>query len=127
MDISNQLLLKDQIQERLFLYCKAIDQKEWDLLRSCFTDDHVHIHGSFESDANEFVEYAGGALGKYAFTQHSLSNIIIDISSDGKSANSECNFSAMHRAHHSDEIPTMDMLVQGQYRDRLIFSNGLWL
>lgn len=127
MDLAQQQWLHQQIQERLFLYCRAVDERDWELLRSCFGPGHTHEHGPFSGDADAFVEFAKERLGEYAYTLHSLSNIMIKLSDDGLSATSVCNYASIHRTHPSEDGSMTDMLVQGQYHDRLVCLDGVWL
>lgn len=127
MDIAKQLWLQEQVRLRLITYCKAIDQKDWDLLKSCFAEGHQHQHGPFKGNAKEFVEFAQGVLTRFIFTQHSLSNIVIELSNDGLSAKSECNFSAVHRTPVPEDGPATDMIVEGRYIDELVCRNEDWL
>jgi len=127
MEIVKQLWLQEQVRRRLITYCKAIDRKDWDLLKSCFSADHHHKHGPYEGDAAGFVEFAQSVLTRFVFTQHSLSNIVIDVSDDGLSAKSECNFSAVHRTSIPEDGPATDMIVEGQYIDELVCVNDVWL
>lgn len=127
MDLVDQLWAREQIRERLFTYCKAVDQKDWRLLRKCFGDSHEHEHGSYKGDANGFVEFAKSKLGGLEYSQHSLSNILISFSEDGLSAKAECNFSAVHRTKSAPGMPPCDWFVEGQYHDELVCEAETWL
>ena len=127
MEIAKQLWLQEQVRLRLITYCKAIDQKDWKLLISCFAEGHQHQHGPYKGDAKGFVEFAQSVLTKFIFTQHSLSNVVINLSEDGLSAKSECNFSAVHRTAVSESGPATDMIVEGQYIDEFVCVDGTWL
>ena len=127
MDLVTKLWIRENIRERLYAYCRAIDQKNWDALRLCFGEGHKHEHGTYKGDTDGFVEFAQSALSVYQFTQHSLSNIVIEITDDGLSAKSECNFSAVHRIEKTEDSPAKDMFVEGKYCDDLVCVDDNWL
>lgn len=135
MEIAEQIWAREQIRDRLHLYCKGIDRRDWELVRSCFADDHVHSHGAFTGSADEFVSFASTVLGSIPATHHSISNVHIALSKDGNSATTEANFVAYHRieAGHLDGTPVptggqaTDWIVAGRYCDRLERRGGHWL
>lgn len=135
MDITEQLWAREQIRDRLQLYCKGIDRRDWPLVRSCFADDHVHSHGAFTGSPDEFVGFARSALEKIPATHHSIANVHIELAADGLSAATETNFVAYHRIeaghHEGTPVPTggkaTDWIVAGRYCDRLQYRGDKWL
>ena len=135
METTELLWAREQIRDRLHLYCKGIDRRDWSLVRSCFADDHVHNHGGFTGSADEFVGFARSVLETIPATHHSISNVHIDFAADGLSASTEANFVAYHliEAGHHDGTPVptggkaTDWIVAGRYCDRLEFRAGEWL
>lgn len=135
MDIAQQLWAREQIRDRLQLYCKGIDRRDWSLVRSCFADDHVHTHGAFTGSPDDFVGFARSVLEKIPATHHSISNVHIELGADGLSAASEANFVTYHlieAGHHENTpVPTAgkatDWIVAGRYCDRLEYRTGKWL
>ena len=135
MDIVEQLWAREQIRERLHLYCKGIDRRDFALVRSCFADDHYHDHGGFNGSPDEFVAAAAGLLAKMPATHHSISNVHITLSEDGLSAAVEASFVAYHliEAGHKDGMPVptggkaTDWIVAGRYLDQMELRNGTWL
>jgi SnoaL-like domain len=135
VELIEQIWAREQIRDRLHLYCKGIDQRDWALVRSCFADDHVHSHGGFTGSADEFVGFASSVLGTIPATHHSIANVHITLAADGQSAATEANFVAYHRieAGHLDGTPVptggkaTDWIVAGRYCDRLEKRGGEWL
>jgi hypothetical protein len=135
LDIAEQLWAREQIRDRLHLYCKGIDRRDWVLVRSCFADDHVHNHGGFTGAPDEFVSFAAGVLETVPTTHHSISNVHIDLAADGLSASTEANFIAYHLVeaghHEGTPVPTggkaTDWIVAGRYCDRLEYRTDKWL
>ncbi len=135
MDIVEQLWAREQIRDRLQLYCKGIDRRDFALVRSCFADDHYHEHGAFRGAPDEFVSGAAGLLAKMPATHHSISNIHITLADDGLSASTETSFVAYHliEAGHEEGMPVptggkaTDWIVAGRYLDQLEKRGGEWL
>ncbi len=135
MDIAEQLWAREQIRDRLHLYCKGIDRRDFALVRSCFADDHYHDHGGLKGSADIFVAAAAGLLEKIPATHHSISNVHITLSPDGRRASTEANFIAYHlieAGHHEGlPIPTngkaTDWIVAGRYIDEMELRDSTWL
>lgn len=128
------LLAKDKIKTQLSLYCKGVDQRDWDLVRSCFGDNHQHQHGAFEGSLDEFIGFASRSLSKIKISQHSLSNLMVTFSDDGLSAQSEVYFTAFHSIEGSAEWSVFeihgqdtDWIVAGCYEDRWVCVDDDWL
>lgn len=135
MDIADKLWAREEIRDILHRYCKGIDRRDWDLVRACFADDHVHKHGEFEGPADEFVGFASEILKKVPATHHSISNVHIDLSEDGTKASTEANFVAYHYIEAGvpdfGPVPTggkaTDWIVAGRYCDHLEKRDGSWI
>jgi SnoaL-like domain len=135
VDTTEKLWAREQIRDRLHVYCNGIDRRDWALVRSCFADDHVHSHGGFTGSADAFVDFASAVLAFIPATHHSISNVQIDFAADGLSAVSQANFVAYHRIeaghYEGTPVPTggkaTDWTVAGRYCDRLEKRDGHWL
>ena len=135
MDRSEELWAREQIRDRLNLYCKGIDRRDFELVRSCFADDHVHDHGGLTGSADDFVAAASGLLTKIPATHHSVTNVHITFSDNGKCATTQANFVAYHliEAGHEEGLPVptggkaTDWIVAGRYLDEMELRDGQWL
>lgn len=135
MDKAEILWAREQIRDRLHLYCKGIDRRDWVLVRSCFADDHVHNHGAYTGGADEFVSFARQVLSTIPATHHTIGNMHIDLAPDCMSAETEANFVAYHLIeaghHEGTPVPTggkaTDWIVAGRYCDRMELRDGAWL
>ena len=135
MEIMERLWTSEQIRDRLHLYCKGIDRRDWPLVRSCFSDDHYHEHGAFSGSPDAFVIAAAALLEKIPATHHSISNVHINLANDGQSASTEANFVAYHRIAAGHDVvaavPTggkaTNWIVAGRYCDQMELRNGQWL
>lgn len=135
VELTETLWAREQIRDRLHLYCKGIDRRDWALVRSCFSDDHDHNHGGYSGGPDGFVEMAKGVLSTMPATHHTIGNMHIDLAPDGLSAETEANFVAYHRIaaghHEGTPVPTggkaTDWIVAGRYCDRMELRDGVWL
>jgi hypothetical protein len=135
MDIIDQIWAREQIRDRLHLYCKGIDRRDWELVRSCFADDHAHSQAGFAGTADEFVRFAQMVLQNVSATHHTIGNVHIQLSDDGISAITEANFVAYHRIDAGHFEGTMvltngkatDVIVAGRYCDTMKKRNGEWI
>lgn len=135
------LLAREQIKTQLYTYCKGVDSCNWAMVKSCFAPEHVHQHNAFTGSVDEFIGFASGTMGKVKASQHSIANMVINLSEDGLSASSEANFHALHIIE-ADNLPKMhfykgivaegpsvetDWIVAGIYKDKWVFRDGGWL
>lgn len=135
MSDTEKMVEQEKIKTQLYLYCKWMDACDWDALRTLFAEEHIHHHGSFTGYLEEFIGFARKTMDKVEASQHSLSNILVDISEDGLSATSESNFYAVHfvksahaaNMHFDAPAEDTDWLVAGIYKDRWVKRDGKWL
>ena len=139
------LLDKQACAEVMMTYCRAIDHRDEELLRSVFHADSLHRHGfqgpssnpklaSQPGDPGDFVAYALGVLATHTHTHHQLGNICIELEADGITAYTEAYFTAFHRMRaKGDPLAAanaydtqMDFWVGGRYMDRMEKRNGAW-
>jgi hypothetical protein len=123
------ILDRQEIEELLCRYCRALDRLDEPLLRGCFHPDSQHNHG-YVGPSEEFCGYAMDVLRACVATHHHLGNRSIRV--DGHHADAECYFTAYHRvgatpieAFGSDSAGK-DVLVGGRYIDRLEKRGGQW-
>ncbi len=83
-------------QDVMASYAKGVDERDFELYRSCFADD-VKIIGFGDSQidgADAWTEYVVGALNNFAKTQHMLGPQLASISGD--SADCRTDVQAWH-------------------------------
>jgi hypothetical protein len=141
-----QLLLdKQACAEVMMTYCRAIDHRDEELLRSIFHPGSQHRHGfigpssdpsrpSAPGAPGDFVAYALGVLATHTRTHHQLGNIFIEVEASGTVAYTEAYFTAYHRHRPKGDplaSPTafdteMDIWVGGRYMDRMEKRDNVW-
>jgi SnoaL-like domain len=99
MDDHQRILMmcdRQEIEQKIRLYCRAIDRLDVELLKSIYHPDGVDLHGNFEGNAHEFATFILkriADLTSYGF--HSTTQSIIDV--DGDVAAAETIYIAYHR------------------------------
>ena len=107
---------REEIVALLIRYARAIDTKNWKLLRSCFTDEATTDYGEIGSwrgagDLVMFMEDAHAGMGP---TQHLLSNFQIEVHGDQASSLTYVHAVTVLASHPDDWIDTI-----GTYEDSL--------
>lgn len=122
-----QLIDKEAVRELVLCYSRAIDRKDFELLRDLYTDDAIDRHGpEFEGDADSFVEKLRGSLPGYPYTAHHVCNHLISV--DGDEANGEVYALALH-CIPDEENPTerLEDFLAVRYIDNYRrCSDGKW-
>jgi hypothetical protein len=123
-----RLLDERQIQRTLATYCKAIDRRDEELLRSVYGTGAYDDHGTFKGSSGEFVNsLLNTVLQQFSATTHLLGNSLIDV--DGDRARAETYFLAFH-VIATGEPPSDEgeiLTFAGRYLDRFTREDGRWL
>jgi hypothetical protein len=92
-DLVRDLCDKLEINEQLARYARGVDEHDWDLYRSVFTND-AHIDyssaGSIVGSVDEVVAFFEVAFVHIPWAQHYVTNVEIDL--DGDTANVRAAF-----------------------------------
>ena len=73
------------ISDFLTTYARAVDTKDWELYRSCFTDDadiDYTSAGGIRGTLDEIVTWMGSTMVMFDATQHLVSNEMVEIDGD---------------------------------------------
>lgn len=117
------LITKGRVEEVLIRYCDGCDRADANLLRTVFHDDcTLEYVGYFSGQVKEMLSTMSQMRKRYSATQHSLTNILIEV--NGDVANSRCQ-STVHHLYMTDG-KQYDWVVGGRYVDRLENRNGQW-
>lgn len=111
---------RQAIHDVVLTYCRGIDRLDRKLVASCFHDDAIDTHGSFEGTIGEFIDWAFGLLDRYDATMHLVANHLATI--EGMSAVAETYGIAYHRSDDPD--PRRNLTVGFRYLDRLERREG---
>lgn len=105
------------ITDVLYRYATALDTRDWDLLRACFTADGVADFlefGGVNEGRDAIVALCGGVLSGLDSSQHLIGNPRVVL--DGDRATSVCYFQAQHFL--AGPAGGNTYLVGGSYADR---------
>jgi hypothetical protein len=114
------LLDRQAIVDCLYRYCRGIDRKDKESLRSTFHDDAVDVHGRGNVPIEDFAASLWLRQEGREVAQHFLTNISVDV--DGDTAHTESYFLAVDPEPGSSDV----ILIGGRYVDRLERRNGEW-
>lgn len=122
-------LVRQLLDERAIItvcvrYATAIDDRDWDRLRSCFLPDAVGIyHADRPLQGYPAIEEAiRTAVAPLTRTQHLVSNFLVDL--QGDEASSRCS---LHAQHVRAGAPGGDQFViAGCYADRFARTDDGW-
>jgi ketosteroid isomerase-like protein len=117
-----ELLDKQQIREVLLRYCRAVDRRDEQLLRSVYHPDAIHEYGHHALRGPEFAGLVVQAIGRFEATSHLLHNELVEIRGDVAFA--ESYVLACHRGQR-DGAPC-DLTLALRYVDRLERREGRW-
>jgi hypothetical protein len=113
---------KSELLDVLLRYCRAIDRRDYDLLRTVYHPGAIDLHGGyFAGPAEEFFEEVPRQLAPFAATTHVITNAYFVV--DGDRAEGESYLLANHVTLDS---PPRNIMVSGRYLDRFERRNGEW-
>jgi hypothetical protein len=116
------LIDKQAIHELVASYCRAIDRRDYALLRSLYHEQAIEDRGAiFSGTAAEFVDFVQADAGNYEITSHRLFNEFYAV--DGDFAEGEIYCEAYHRTAGEE---SMEVIAGGRYLDRYEKRGGKW-
>ena len=111
------------IHDLLLRYARALDSRDWSLLRTCFHPEARARYGESELIGPQAIsDYCERALARYRITQHLLAAPYIVV--DGDSATARTSL----QATHVEARPEGESLyvVAGTYHDKIVSERGEW-
>ena len=117
------LLDKQEIEEVVLRYCRGIDRRDFELVRSCYHPDARDRHGSFDGTVDEYIAWVDGLTARYRFTMHLVGNVLIELG-DADVAACETYGVSLHAS--DDPRPFMNMATGFRYVDRFERRDGAW-
>lgn len=103
----SEIVAKDALRRLVIAYSRAVDRRDFALLRSLYDDEAEEIHGEmFRGGADAYVAFVEKALSNYEATVHYVVNSALEISGDR--AEGEVHKINYHRTHgpQSHEVIT---------------------
>lgn len=100
-----ELIDRQEIEQVLKLYCRAIDRCDLELLKTIYHPDGTDDHGSFSGNAHQFAEFIIPTLREVILDgMHTVTHCTIEV--DGDFATSESYYWAYQQTHGGEEFVT---------------------
>jgi hypothetical protein len=78
-DVLWQLDAEKAIRRTIQLYCRAVDRRDWDLLRSVYHEDAFDDHGGYKGDVAGFITWVAERHERIAMSMHFVTNCLVDV------------------------------------------------
>src|SRR5262245_51483532 len=85
----------------LMKYARAVDTRDWELLRSCFSDGARVVGTLREDEIGPYIEFLQESLDRFSSTMHVMANQYVDVDDGGSNATVETYALAYHVARDS--------------------------
>jgi hypothetical protein len=111
---ASELLDEREIRNVVLRYCRGIDRMDRELVRSCYHDDAVDVHGPFRGSVDDFLDWAWRQMSRHDRTFHFLGNMLIELRGD------RAHVETYAIAHHFGEAddPARNLTLGFRYIDR---------
>ena len=83
------------LKNLIYLFARSIDRVDEELMRELFWPDATDDHGLFTGTAEDYVAWVIPLLKSMNGTQHTISNILVEV--EGDKASAETYFVAYHQ------------------------------
>ena len=113
-----------EIRDVLLRYCRGIDRRDNDLVRSCYHPDAIDDHGDYRGDVDGFLAYVNRGMTAFDRTMHFVGNMLIE--PEGDFARAETYIVAHHHLLESSKKPERDYVVGLRYVDEFERRNDDW-
>ena len=111
------------IQDVMLRYALGVDERDYELYRSCFADDAEVVDFTREPvyGADQWLEYVKKALANYRSTQHMMGPTYATI--DGNVAQARTNVQALHCPL---DVNAPNLILWALYETRMVHDVGIW-
>lgn len=117
-----EVIARDSLRRLVTAYSRAVDRRDFALLRSLYHDDAFERHGDmFEGGADGYVEFVRKALSAYEATDHYVVNMSFAIAGD--EAEGEVYKINYHRTFGPD---AHEVVTGSRSLDRYLRRDGEW-
>lgn len=119
-----QLLDRQQIEDVLVRYSRAVDRADVDLLRGCYHDDATEDHGGvFKGTARDYVDQIAGILPKAGILNHLVTNVLVEFASPDAARVEACILTFARMKKDGEKF---DTLTLARAVDRFERREGRW-
>lgn len=118
------LLDRQQIEDVLTRYSRAVDRADIDLLKTCYHDDATEDHaGVFTGTARDYVDQIAGILPRAGIMNHMVMNVLVEFA-EANAALVEAYILTFARMKKDGE--KFDTLTLARSVDRFEKRSGRW-
>ncbi|HVX21713.1 MAG TPA: nuclear transport factor 2 family protein [Acidimicrobiales bacterium] len=123
--LAREMKDRDDIARLARLYARGIDRRDWDLVRSCFSDD-AKVHGSRKvADLDEYLPDLRSGVEYFPATMHFMGNQLVDV--DGDTGTVETYAIAYHwKAEPAGSDGDGNLVMGVRYHDTVQRIDGTW-
>lgn len=125
MQAALQRLLDEEAIKKVHLrYCRAIDRRDWELLRACYHPDAIDDHGDYVGGIDGFIAFCESGTLNFTSTTHLTCNQLVEV--EGDLAWTEFYGRAYHRVAAGADGIEKDFAVNTRWVDRFERRDGEW-
>lgn len=73
-----RLIAKEEIRERMLTYARAVDRRDWLLMRQTFHPDAAIHHAEYKGDVDGLVQVITGRQANVTITLHLFTNCLVE-------------------------------------------------
>jgi len=114
----------DAIRHVLYTYCRGIDRRRMDIVRSCYHPDASDHHGDYRGGVDGAITHFERELARWDSTSHFIGNVLIDVA--GSQARVESYALAHHRRDTTAAKAGIDFVAGVRYVDDFEQRDGEW-
>jgi 3-phenylpropionate/cinnamic acid dioxygenase small subunit len=122
----DRVVAQHAIRDLLLRYCRGVDRRQYDVVRSCYHDDATDDHGDYTGGVDGFIDHVRKQVERYESTMHFVGNMLIEPDARLRRARSETYTIAFHRLAPRGNTPARDFVVGLRYVDDLDVRSGEW-
>jgi hypothetical protein len=115
---------RGEIAEVLNRYCRGVDRRNWELVRSAFHADAVDEHGEVNGSVDDLLEYTRKRHDRILQSMHAISNVSVVAAAVDK-AWIECYCTVHQTMSRGDDRPPAHLSIGCRYID-LFERRGEW-
>jgi len=121
-----ELIDRAEIHDVLMRYCRGIDRRDFELIRSSFHTDAVADFPAdvYQGNIDGFIKFAKQELARFERTNHFLGNVLIEL--DGDVAHTETYLIASHKSTPAHKWGGAFVTLWARYVDRFERRDGVW-
>jgi hypothetical protein len=113
-----------EIYAVLVRYCRGIDRRDPEMVRSTYHPDAYDDHGSYKGDLDGFIEFVDKEVySRFRTTMHKLGQALIEIDGDGATGET---YAVCHHVMAENGKDVADSVMGIRYLDRFERRAGEW-